>query len=60
VRTVTLQMNVRATTNLNFSISTEVIVADDEQAETSGRQAIDFLRRFAEGMGMAMNEEEQG
>jgi hypothetical protein len=49
MRTVMLQMNMRTTADLNFSVRTEILV-EDKDAETAGKEAIEFLQRFAAGM----------
>lgn len=56
MRTVTLQLNVRANPEINWSVKTEVLVDNDQDAETAGAAASEFLMRFQQGMGEGFNQ----
>ena len=58
MRTVTLQLNFRATTDVNWSIRTEIIVDDDDQAEVAGEEAARFLMNFQKGVGVGLAPDE--
>jgi hypothetical protein len=43
-------MNIRATTDINWSVKTEVLIDDEDSAEEAGREAAAYLSRFQNGM----------
>lgn len=50
MRAVTLQLNIRASNDMNWSVKSEILVENDENPEEAGVQAAQFLWRFQQGM----------
>lgn len=50
MRAVTLQLNIRASNDMNWSVKSEILVENDDDPEQAGVAAAQFLWRFQQGM----------
>ena len=50
MRTVTLELNFKATEEMHWSVKSEVLIENDHNPEQAGHDAAQFLWRFQAGM----------